>query len=388
MPNLVVLIPDSDSPSPAHLANRLEGPFEVSLQDDTAKMSYKRLVHMIVFAGKVLFQLPEATRKMTTPAVAEVALEFDSRLIGKAELEKVKDSPIASFKQAIVEVVPNLNAPITLYGYRISHHPGATKQECQLQCVLKAPSVSRKILLEASGLSGLLVRDYMEKGRGSKDTTVLPRFWLVNANDLHKMRIAVRGTPGFAGIIVTHRGLAVRVWSDQIKEARQALMAADNRLVPENMHVIPKVCLELSGWPAATDAANVAQSTIAVLGLPVIPMRTYRAAGVHTWVVTAQELPKATRFTLENRELVEILAQEVAPQQPVRQSGKGKAKGKAKGVDRPAEAQGTDQAMSRPEDTRLDKLEERFEKLESRQTQFEGRVDSKFDTIQDSLRPY
>ena len=111
---------------------------------------------------------------------------------------------------------------------------------------LKAPSVSRKIL-EASGLSGLLVRDYMEKGRGSKDTTVLPRFWLVNANDLHKMRIAVQGTPGFAGIIVTHRGLAVRVWSDQIKEARQALMAADNRLVPETMHVIPKVCLELDG---------------------------------------------------------------------------------------------------------------------------------------------
>ena len=252
---------------------------------------------------------------------------------------------------------------------------------------LKAPSVSRKIL-EASGLSGLLVRDYMEKGRGSKDTTVLPRFWLVNANDLHKMRIAVQGTPGFAGIIVTHRGLAVRVWSDQIKEARQALMAADNRLVPENMHVIPKVCLELSGWPAATDAANVVQSTIAALGLPVIPMRTYRAAGVHTWVVTAQELPKATRFTLENRELVEILAQEAAPQQPVRQSGKGKAKGKAKGVDRPAEAQGTDQAMSRPEDTRLDMLEERFEKLESRQTQFEGRVDSKFDTIQDIACQY
>ena len=168
-PNLAVLIPASDSPSLAHLANRLEGPFEVSLHDSTAKIAYKRLAHMIVFAGKVRFQLPEATCKMTTPAVAEVVLEFDSRLIGKAELDKVKESPIASFKQAILEAVPQLNTSITLYGYRISHHPGATKQECQLQCVLKAPSVSRKILLEASGLSGLLVRDYMEKGRGSED---------------------------------------------------------------------------------------------------------------------------------------------------------------------------------------------------------------------------
>ena len=96
---------------------------------------------------------------------------------------------------------------------------------------LKAPSVSRKIL-EASGLSGLLVRDYMEKGRGSKDTTVLPRFWMVNANDLHKMRVAVQGTPGFAGIIVTHRGLAqlclaadllcLHVWLHDCQQASHA----------------------------------------------------------------------------------------------------------------------------------------------------------------------
>ena len=108
-------------------------------------------------------------------------------------------------------------------------------------------------------------------------------------------------------------------------------MSADNRLVPENLHVIPKVSLELSGWPAATDASNVVQSTLAALKLPVIPMRTYRAAGVHTWVVTAQELPKAFRFTLEiNKELVEILVQEVSMNQPVRPPAKGKSKGKFK----------------------------------------------------------
>ena len=229
----------------------------------------------MVFAGKVRFQLPEATFKMTTPAVAEVVLEFDSRLTSKSDIDKIKDSPIVMFKQAVNEALPNPNAAITLYGYRTSHHPGATKQECQLQCVLKAPSVSRKSLLEVSGLS----------------------------------------------------------------------------------------------------------------------MRTYRAAGVHTWVVTAQELPKASRFTLEiNRELVEILVQEVVPSQPARPSAKGKSKGKSKGNDVPAEPiapwplKMPAQSQARPDDLRIDRLEERFEKLESRQAQFEGRVDSKFDTIQDSLR--
>ena len=274
------------------------------------------------------------------------------------------------------------SAPPSLYmGTALRTTQVQQSRNVSFKCVLKAPSISRKSLLESSGVSNLLVRDYLEKGKGSEDTTVLPRFW------------AVRGPPGFAGIIVTRRGLAVRVWADQIKDARQALMSADNRLVPENLHVIPKVSLELSGWPAATDASNVVQSTLAALKLPVIPMRTYRAAGVHTWVVTAQELPKAFRFTLEiNRELVEILVQEVSANQPVQPPAKGKSKGKSKSSDMPPEPNSSwpikipVQPQERSEDPRLDRLEERFEKLESRQAQFEGRVDSKFDTIQDSLR--
>ena len=122
-------------------------------------------------------------------------------------------------------------------------------------------------------------------------------------------------------------------------------------------------------------------------------MRTYRAAGVHTWVVTAQELPKAFRFTLEiNKELVEILVQEVSMNQPVRPPAKGKSKGKSKSTDIPPEPNSSwplkmpVQTQGRSDEIRLDRLEERFEKLESRQAQFEGRVDSKFDTIQDSLR--
>lgn len=58
--NLAVLIPASDSASLNHLMKKLEGPFEVALYDSTAKISYKRLVHMVVFAGSVRFQLPKA----------------------------------------------------------------------------------------------------------------------------------------------------------------------------------------------------------------------------------------------------------------------------------------------------------------------------------------
>ena len=336
---LVALIPATDSLELSHLTSRLEGPFEVSLFDPTAKIAYKRLVHMIVFAGKIRFQLPEAKYKMTTPAIAELVLEIDSRLVSKSDFDKIKESPIMMFKSMLHEALPTMQATVTLYGYRVSHHPGASKQEAQLQCVLKAPFVARKQLLEASGATCLLIRDYLEKGKEAGDTTILPRFWPISSQELQKVRITIQGTPGVAGIVAARRGLAVRVWCDQIKAARESLLAGDARLVPENMHIVPKLSLELSGWPAATDAAHVVASTIAAIGLPVIPMRTYRAAGVHTWVVTAQEHPKTTRFTLEiNKDVVEILVQELGQNAPVRSAAKGKSKGKSKAPSKPEEA--------------------------------------------------
>ena len=264
-----------------------------------------------------------------------------------------------------------------------------------MQCVLKAPLLGRKALLESSGLTELLVRDYMEKGKGTEDTTILPRFWGPNPQELQKMRIAVNGTPGLAGIVMTRRGLAVRVWTDSIKQARSALLAGDPRLVPENMHVIPRHTVELSGWPAATDAAHVVKSTLAAISTPVVPLRTYRAAGVHTWVVAVDSIPKVSRFTLDiNDALVEILLQEVPTNQQNR-APKGKAKGKGKqpkpstpGPEQPFAWQPKPSIVTttKVEESRIDRLEERFDKLEARQVNFESRVDTKFDNIQDSLR--
>ena len=234
---------------------------------------------------------------MTTPAIAELVLELDSRLVSKSDFDKVKESPIMMFKTMLHEVMPSMQATATLYGYRVSHHPGASKQEAQLQCVLKEPFVARKQLLEASGSTSLLIRDYLEKGKEAGNTTILPRLWPISTQELQKVRITIQGTPGVAGIVVARRGLAVRVWCDQVKAARESLLAGDARLVPEHMHIVPKLSVELSGWPAATDAAHVVASTIAAIGVPVIPMRTYRAAGVHTWVVTAQETASRLRST-------------------------------------------------------------------------------------------
>ena len=137
------------------------------------------------------------------------------------------------------------------------------------------------------------------------------------------------------------------------------------------------------------------KSTLAAISTPVVPLRTYRAAGVHTWVVAVDTVPKVCRFTLDiNDDLVEILVQEAPTLQQNRQpKGKAKGKGKQSKVSSPRSDQSFAwstkpiiPAATKAEESRIDRLEDRFDKLEARQVNFESRVDNKFDTIQDSLR--
>ena len=123
--------------------------------------------------------------------------------------------------------------------------------------------------------------------------------------------------------------------------------------------------------------------------LAVIPLRTFRIGGVHVWVATTDSKPAQSRFAVQiNSEISEILAQEIDPHAHAKGSGKGQQKGKPKKI-----AATTHQWPAAPppppapqDDSRLVKLEEKFEKLEARQQVFETKVDSCFGDIQDSLR--
>ena len=239
--DLAVLLPVTDNMHLPHLAAKIEGPYEVAMHDEAAKLSYKRLTHLIVLQGKCTFKLPEPKCKITTQAMCELVLEVDSRLCAKSEIEKIRESPIASFRDLVAQAVTALDSSIALYGFRSTTHPGASKGDFILQCIIKAPQPLRVPLLEASGASMLLVRDFLERGQVSADTTILPRFWLPNTTELHSMRIALKDTPGQAGIIVARRGLAPRVWIAKLSEARKTLLAADGRIVEANRHVIPRM---------------------------------------------------------------------------------------------------------------------------------------------------
>ena len=393
--DLAILLPASDNLIQSAMQGKLLGPFEVSVDDSAAKIAYKRLVMMYVIRGDIKFKLPAPIAKLTTGAVCEIVLEIDGRLISKAELDKYKENPISSFKTLLSEVAPKLDSSAVIFGYRIAAHPSGSKQDPLLQCILKAPHAVRTPLLEASGLTPLFTRDFLEKGRNSEDTSVLPRFWPPTMPELANIRKTVQGTEGLAGLVLTRRGIAPRVWVVSIGKARAQLLADDPRVTSDNINVVPKYTFSFAGWPAATGAQHVVSSTMQALKIPVLPLRTFRAAGVHVWIVTADRKPTVSSFPVQiNADVVDILIQETDNTPPKLGKGgsKGDSKGKAKSQSN-AEATKTwtppsalTSAPGKSDDGRIQRLEERFDKIEARQASFETKVDGKFDTIQDALR--
>ena len=220
--DLALLIPTVDGTKPSTLHHGVEGPYEITVEDSFNNSVYKRLALMVTIHGKIAYKLPEPKHKLQTAAVTEVVMEIDSRLHSKAEFQKLKEHPVATFKQLLTAAIPALDTAATIYGVRATRHPASDKQDQQLQCMLKAPFTFRTQLLEMSGASSLFLRDFIDYAHEPSDTTILPRFWAVTANDLNDMRIVTKGITGAAGLVVTRRGLALRIWAKHIAAARQA----------------------------------------------------------------------------------------------------------------------------------------------------------------------
>ncbi|CAK8986436.1 unnamed protein product [Durusdinium trenchii] len=361
----------------ANMSPRQPAP-SVVLKDETSKTSYKRLVLLIVIKGKIAYQLPKPTLKFTTVQVSELVLEIDSRFVSKGEFEKYREQPIPAFRK-LVGAITDAVSDFIYYGFRLNHHPASGKDDIQLQCRQDPSSF-------AQTFAG---------GQGSLDTSVLPKFWQPSNAELQHMLIEIKNTEGAAGIVITKRGLALRVWSDKIGAARMTLLAGDPRITKENKDVVPKHTFEASGWPIGTTAANVVEATTQSTKVAPIPMRTFRIAGVVTWVLAFASKPTINRFHIEvNGTPHEILLQELTEVFKPRSGGKGSGKtksSKAPAQPGPKPMFGPQQftpvpGVSTQDSARIDKLEQRFDRIEARQSRFEEKVDGRFEHISDSLR--
>ena len=342
--------------------------------------------------GSVTFALPAPTCRYDTADYVELVLELDCRLLPQSEYEQSKQDPVGTFKRILHALQPSLT-DLSLYGLRHHRHPSAAKDETQLQIVCRVPRATRIPLLEASGSHALLVRDFVVKASDKQDSAILPRFWQVTTKDLHELRISVQKIPGAAGLALTKRGLALRVWTKDTAAARKAFMRGDARITEENISTVPKMQYESSGWPNSIEVASIIKAVKTATGQAPIPTRAYRVAGVHSWSLSFENKPSVLKFTIEvASERYEILLVEATHRfnpKATQKGGKATRQMKSsKDISIPDRHPSAIHVISSPsaEASRLDILEGKVSDLEKRQNRFEQKFDSRLDTVDSALR--
>lgn len=392
---LVLLLPQLDDHTKATLGVTAHGPFEVILFDKAVNQSYKRITHAVPVVGKFEFRLKDPACEFTITSVSELVLELDSRLCSKQEFDQAKASPIAFFRDFLLAQAPALKDSLTVYGFRHNRHPASTRADDQIQIIAKVPTSTRPTLMQQSGHDGVLIRDYLERGAMSSDITVVPKFWEINVRMLREIQITIAQVVGVAGITMTRRGLAVRAWARNVADVRRLLLPADPRLTDSNIAVVPKHMYEASGWPTGAAAADVVEAVNKAVGLPPVPTRQYRQAGVHVWQLGFAAEPKVDTFTVKvNSDVFQILlSPSVAGEKG---HGKGKAPRKKGSRSSPKDDKTTTPSVPVPtaaESKRIEVLEARFDSLQSqvssietKQSSLEGKIDERFVEISSTLR--
>lgn len=214
--DFVIVLPQLDRAKLGDFGPKLKGPRELILHDPLLKTDYKRLVMLYPIKGDIIIKLPDAKATFTAAEVVELVLELDARLLTAADSERVRANPFAALRQAASEQFMDLKDNMQFYAFRSGRHPTASSSEAQFQCIVKLPTKNRSELLQGSGASQLLVRDFVENGQQSTDLTVIPRFWEVSPQHLHEALIMTQKVTGFAGVVITRRGLAVRSWTNNV----------------------------------------------------------------------------------------------------------------------------------------------------------------------------
>ena len=390
---LGVILPGTDKNAFGEAAQHVKGPYELVLEDPAIKTSYKRLVMLFVVKGDIKYSLPTPTTKCEAANFVEMVAELDSRLVPQADFQKALTDPTATIKRLLSAIHRNLDENITLYGLRRSRS-GHQNQDSHIQIICRIPGATRSKLLEASGEHALLVRDFIDKANVKQDTSVLPKFIVPTAHNLHELRITTKGIPGAAGITLARRGLALRVWANQIAEARRAFLADDARLTKDNLHIVPHSTFESSGWPNTVEASSVIKAVAEATGQPPIPTRAYRVAGVFSWTLAFQTPPQKDRFTIEVggtvHEILLVPTQQRHNPKATQHQQPSKGKKANQAPKDPQYQPATTFALGNPnakaDQQRLDRLEQKVGELEGRQDRFERRLDERFDGVESALR--
>ena len=385
-----LLLPNTEKLSFPQMPNlSITGPFEIVVRDQGLNSIYKRQVLLVQTDNEVHFQLPKANYAATTTEFKELVIEIDERLISKELSSAILAKPLETLKTKLLEQIPPLASKnIGVFGFRIVKMQSNKDSHRVFQAVCKIQADQRTTCLERSGAGDVFIRDFIPKGDSIEDLTIVPRFWQTDKISKDEALRMSSSIPGFAGLVHTRRGIAVRAWCKKVASIRQIILAHDDRISDLNQSVIPRVIRDSTGWPSIIGPQEIVRATVHAVSLPPIPTRCYKAQGVTTWTLAFDSTPKIDKFMVQiNDKTYEIILtipnekQSAVPKTRFVKTAKGGGKGKKDPVD-DAPSSIADDANSQ----RITSLEAKFSAMERRQDTLECKINDGFSSVNDQLR--
>ncbi len=355
-----LVVPASDKidfqPPPGATASK---PQEIIVQDGSTGMTYKRQVLLVQTDNQVQVKLPKPGISATLTEKHEVVLEAHTNLLPKDSFHAVGDRHLEIIKTRAYEQFPALQREKTnIYGFRKFQDP-ANKEKTTLQAMTKVTKETRIAMLESSGVGDIFVRDFISKGMQPTDTTIIPKFWMCDRQGKDEALRASASIDGFAGIVVTRRGIATRSWCNRISNVRKVLLASDERICDMNLSVVPHHMYNSTGWPLSIGPQDIVKVVKQTCGFAPVPTRCFKMLGVTTWTLGFDGNPTNLKFTAQFNGIVyEILLSKIEDENHSKKGGKGSNNKRSQP---PRQGKGSadprNAASSTPSDERLTTLE-------------------------------
>ena len=385
-----LLLPNSDKIAFPQLHSvSITGPFEIIVRDGSLNSVYKRQVLLLQVGQNIVFELPKATYNAITAEFRELVIEIDERLISKDLAAAIAAKPLETIKARLVEQIPPLaSKSLGVFGFRLVKVQSSKDQHKVFQAICEIHADQRVYCLERSGAGDVFIRDHVAKGDMIEDLTIIPRFWEADRLSKDDALRAASSIPGFAGLVHTRRGIAVRAWCKQVISVRKILLAQDERISELNHGVIPRCIRDSTGWPSTVGPQEIVKASIHGTGLPPIPTRCYKSQGVTTWTLAFDSPPKVDKFMIQlNSRTFEIIL--TVPNEKPAPPAKTKKGGFVKGQKSPPSKDHSN-VVEEPKDDqnaqRISALEAKFSSMERRQDSLEGRINEGFHSVNDQLR--
>ena len=367
-------------------------PQQVVVNEPNGK-SYKRIVIPLALKGEFIFKLTtEIKAKAATSAFAELVVELHEAVVASTDIKSICEQPLEIFRRHIASL-PVAIRELSIYSYRkIKSKDGHFIH----QVLMKAPDSNRRALLTASGKNEFFIRQYLH-GSEQTDHSLLQRYWQINVPEVRQaIQLGEALDVAYAGLALTNKGIAIRAWNENLNEARATVLQDDVRFNPKNRGIVINFIYLVQGYPFGISHEAIIESLHQALGLGAIPLRSFKLAGLLTWIVGFQQEPKTLQFVLAiGDESCEILLTKQDNQKPKpnkimkdKKSNPKKKDGSTQPLPVVFNPITTASGGTKNVDTenRLNALENKVAGLETSHNNLATKVDGRFDDISDQLR--